>query len=101
MSCGQQPAFDDVCAGDRLGRLLNRARPDGPERESFTPSNAHAQLHTPPQAGPSPTTQGSPACMGHGCDRCATCLSGTCCVGRPESMESMDRVVVQPLGVPR
>ena len=31
MSCGRIPEMDDICAGDRLGRLLNRAR-DGEAR---------------------------------------------------------------------
>jgi len=29
MSCGQEPGLDDICAADRLARLLNRAREEG------------------------------------------------------------------------
>ena len=46
MSCGQAPGYDDVCAGDRLGRLLNRARTGGGEEEGHTPSITPAHLHT-------------------------------------------------------
>jgi len=74
MSCGQEPAFDDVCAGDRLARLLNRVR----EGEGVsTPADMRStdQRSRPAQPSPLPA-----CCADHGCDRCATCLSGTCCI---------------------
>jgi hypothetical protein len=46
MSCGQAPGYDDVCAGDRLGRLLNRARTDAGTGK-HTPPITSAHLHTP------------------------------------------------------
>ena len=49
MSCGQIPEKDDICAGDRLGQLLNRARVAAREVVCCTPSDAPATLQ--PQDG--------------------------------------------------
>ena len=90
MSCGQVTDTDNVCAADRLGRLLNRARSADADTGADNPSNTSSHLHT-PDDGSHDEMASSPACAGHGCDLCATCLGGSCCVGSPASMESMDR----------
>ncbi len=38
MSCGQIPEKDDICAGDRLGHLLNRARHSEAGRGALLPA---------------------------------------------------------------
>jgi hypothetical protein len=69
MSCGQAPGYDDVCAGDRLGRLLTRARTDA-GGVLHTPPITPAHLHT-PDAQMQPTGTDS----GEGVQVCR-CISG-------------------------
>lgn len=44
MSCGQQPTFDDICAGDRLGHMLNKVRATEHTHETHGEAGGH---HTP------------------------------------------------------